>query len=142
MTPIARTIRPRTTVDAPRARIMIWSRVSSLKLTELAIDDAEMNNCNSATPAVTKPRLVLTYAKNVLSNARWSRATLPEFFNVKETLEISGIQNVVLQGPLSGLDLLMVPEDALDDLEPFKVATLCGVSCPEPSSLPILPVVC
>jgi hypothetical protein len=30
-------------------------------------------------------RLVLTYAKNVRSEARWSRATLPEFSNRNST---------------------------------------------------------
>ena len=34
-------------------------------------------------------KLVLTYAKKVLSEAKWSRATLPEFFNVSEAIKLS-----------------------------------------------------
>lgn len=37
----------------------------------------------SATPIVTNVRLVLTYAKNVRSLARWSRATLPELSRMR-----------------------------------------------------------
>ena len=47
------------------------------------------NEAHAPTPAVTMPRLVLTYAKKVLSDAKWSRATLPEFFNVRETFDIN-----------------------------------------------------
>lgn len=36
-------------------------------------------SCTSATPDDAIARLVLMYARNVLSDARWSRATLPEF---------------------------------------------------------------
>jgi len=41
-------------------------------------DDA-VKSCTSATPDETMARLVLIYARNVRSDARWSRATLPEF---------------------------------------------------------------
>jgi len=36
-----------------------------------------------ATPADDMARLVRTYARNVRSEARWSRATLPEFSSVR-----------------------------------------------------------
>jgi hypothetical protein len=42
-------------------------------------------NRNSPTPEEAIARLVLMYARNVRSDARWSRATLPEFSSRNST---------------------------------------------------------
>jgi hypothetical protein len=45
----------------------------------------KLNKRDSPTPEDAIARLVLTYAKNVRSDARWSRATLPEFSSRNST---------------------------------------------------------
>ena len=44
-----------------------------------------VNSCTSATPVLAMTRLVRVYARKVRSEARWSRATEPEFSRVRVT---------------------------------------------------------
>lgn len=88
--PIARTKRPKRTVVAPNGRAKAF------------LDEAlgaMVKSCTRATPVETIARLVLTYARKVRSEARWSLATLPEFSRVRLGLNRSLFEaEVVLLG--------------------------------------------
>ena len=46
--------------------------------------EAQRKEWHTLTPADVIAKLVRTYAKNVRSDTRWSRAVLPEFLRVQE----------------------------------------------------------
>lgn len=82
---------------------------------EVVLCDSEWNTVYSPTPDEAIAKLVRMYARKVRSDARWSRATLPEFSKRSDTPSGRNLQCCSLQFDWS---VLPISEQVLGTLFP------------------------
>lgn len=70
-------------VPSRRYRLTVRIAAQALHTRVRSLNEHEYDVYYSPTPELAIARLVLTYARNVLSLAKWSLATLPEFCSTK-----------------------------------------------------------
>lgn len=93
---MTRTSRPSSTMVSPTGLANFWTcwaaSESGMSLFR-DVKSAMVKSWTRAIPALAKARLVRTYARNVRSDARWSRATLPEFSRTNWGWNICRLRN-------------------------------------------------